>query len=134
MLEDLTLTKLGIIGVILIISARTIFALWNHGEKKATEAMKERDTLREERERIRQTYEAEKAAIAKAHDQELTQLRLDAQQQIAQTRIDAQQQIREAQLHATARMEKLLVEVTTCLGSLQPVLSKFLERVQTRGK
>ena len=121
-MEDLTITKLGIIGVILVLAGRTIYALWSYGERKADAALKERDALRDERERLRLAHDAEKATLVRAYEQELARVRLEAQQQTNDVRA-----------HTADRMDELLVEVTKFTSAMEPMLAKLFERVQ-RGR
>lgn len=120
-MEEITLTKLGVIGLLLIVAGRAIYTLWSYGESKAATALTERDALRTEREALRLAHEAEKAAIHKAHDQELNRVRMESAQQINAIRTQA-----------TERMEELLIEVTRFTSSLEPMLTKLFERVQRR--
>lgn len=118
-LEEVSIGKLGIVGLLLVSAVKAIHMLWQYGEAKAAAAARERDELRNERAELRASHALEIAALRSLHDQELSRVRLEARQEVDAVRAST-----------TSRIEELLVEVTKLTSSLEPTLAKLSERVR----
>ena len=132
-MEGWTVEKLGIIGAVIVVMARTIQYLWKTGRDDTKEAQAERDALRQEREALRLTHVNELTKRDLEHAQAVAQLRQELLGTISELRESSRDERLAERDRYAATLERLFDKVAVLTQNIEITLAKALDRLAVGG-
>lgn len=133
-MEGWTVEKLGIVGVVIVVLARTIQYLWKTGRDDTKEARAERDALLKEREAMRLAHMQQLGKLELDHANELAKLREEMNAVIAQLREQSRDERLDERDRYAATLERLFDKVASLTQNIEITLAKSLDRLASPQK